>query len=138
MHFTLTLTLKPPLSPTMWSSQKSRTHMSCRVALLRMHRAGLIQLPPPQQACYNGRLRRRRTPQAEPQLPITGSVQGLSELHLRPVAKGAEAALWREYVDRYHWELHTKVTIGAKPPSLPALPAPPPTFRRPENRTRKL
>ena len=25
MHFTLTLTLKPPLSPTTWSSQKSRT-----------------------------------------------------------------------------------------------------------------
>ena len=75
----------------------------CRVALLRMHRAGLIQLPPPQQACYNGRLRRRRTPQAEPQSPITGSLQGLSELHLRPVAKGAEAALWREYVDRYHY-----------------------------------
>ena len=77
--------------------------MSCRVALLRMHRAGLIQLPPPQQACYNGRVRRRRTPQAEPQSPITGSLQGLSELHLRPVAKGAEAALWREYVDRYHY-----------------------------------
>ena len=77
--------------------------MSCRVAMLRMHRDGLIQLPPPQQACYNGRLRRRRTPQAEPQLPITGSLQGLSELHLRPVAKGAEAALWREYVDRYHY-----------------------------------
>ena len=71
--------------------------------MLRMHRDGLIQLPPPQQACYNGRLRRRRTPQAEPQLPITGSVQGLSELHLRPLAKGAEAALWREYVDRYHY-----------------------------------
>ena len=77
--------------------------MSCRVAMLRMHRDGLIQLPPPQQACYNGRLRRRRTPQAEPQLPITGSLQGLSELHLRPLAKGAEAALWREYVDRYHY-----------------------------------
>ena len=77
--------------------------MSCRVAMLRMHRDGLIQLPPPQQACYNGRLRRRRTPQAEPQLPITGSLQGLSELHLRPLATGAEAALWREYVDRYHY-----------------------------------
>ena len=25
MHFTLTLTLEPPLSPTTWSSQKSRT-----------------------------------------------------------------------------------------------------------------
>ena len=27
MHFTLTLTLKPPLSPTTWSSQKSDTHI---------------------------------------------------------------------------------------------------------------
>ena len=36
--------------------------MSCRVAMLRMHRDGLIRLPAPQRVCYNGRRRRRRTP----------------------------------------------------------------------------
>ncbi len=81
--------------------------MSCRVVMLRMHRDGLIQLPPPRHARYNGRLRRRRTPQAEPQLPIIASVDELPELHVRPVAQGAEAALWREYVDRYHYLRYT-------------------------------
>ena len=59
--------------------------MSCRVAMLRMHRDGLIRLPAPQGGCYNGRRRRRRTPQAEPQLPLTGSVHELPELCLLPV-----------------------------------------------------
>ena len=77
--------------------------MSCRVAMLRMHRDGLIRLPAPQRACYNGRRRRRRTPQAEPQLPITGSVQELPAWCLRPVTTQADSRLWCEYVDRYHY-----------------------------------
>ena len=36
--------------------------------MLRMHRDGLIQLPPPQQACYNGRL--RQPPHAAGRAPI--------------------------------------------------------------------
>ena len=77
--------------------------MSCRVAMLRMHRDGLIRLPAPQRVCYNGRRRRRRTPQAEPQLPITGSVQELPAWCLRPVTAQADSRLWCEYVDRYHY-----------------------------------
>ena len=42
-------------------------------------------------------LRRRRTPQAEPRAPLNGSVHELAELCVRPVAKGTEATLWREY-----------------------------------------
>ena len=45
--------------------------MSCRVAMLRMHRDGLIPLPAPRRRHSNGTLHRRRTPQAEPELPIT-------------------------------------------------------------------
>ena len=40
--------------------------MSCRVAMLRMHDDGLIQLPPPRRRNGNGRPSLRRTPQAEP------------------------------------------------------------------------
>ena len=69
--------------------------MSCRVALLRMHRDGPSSCPPPQQLFANRGLRRRRTPQA----PLTGSVHEVAELCARPVAKGSEATLWREYVD---------------------------------------
>ena len=52
--------------------------------MLRMHRDGLIRLPAPQGACYNGRRRRRRTPQAEPQLPITGSDAGTARMVSAP------------------------------------------------------
>ena len=37
--------------------------MSCRAAMLRMHRDGLIQLPPPRRRHYNSTLHRHRTPQ---------------------------------------------------------------------------
>ena len=57
--------------------------MSCRVAMLRMHR--------------------RRTPQAEPELPIIARVDALPALQVRPLADQREAQLWREYVDRYHY-----------------------------------
>ena len=77
--------------------------MSCRVALLRMQRDGLIRLPPPQRGSGNGRLLHLRTPQAEPQLPIIASVHELPDLQLRPPANRAETLLWREYVDRYHY-----------------------------------
>jgi hypothetical protein len=77
--------------------------MSCRVALLRMQRDGLIELPPPQRRSNNGQLRRRRTPQAEPELPIIGSVEDLPQLRIGLVANPRESQLWREYVDRYHY-----------------------------------
>ena len=77
--------------------------MSCRVAMLRMHRDGLIQLPPPRRRHYNGTLHRRRTPQAEPELPIVVRVDALPDLQVRPLADQREAQLWREYVDRYHY-----------------------------------
>ena len=41
--------------------------------------------------------------QAEPQEPLTGSVHELSELCVQPLAHKTDAALWREYVDRYHY-----------------------------------
>ena len=40
--------------------------MSCRVALLRMHRNGHIRLPPPRHPGRCGKLRTHRTAQAEP------------------------------------------------------------------------
>ena len=81
--------------------------MSCRVAMLRMHRDGLIQLPAPRRRHGNGTLHRRRTAQAEPQLPIIARVDELPELQVRPLADRREALLWREYVDRYHYLRYT-------------------------------
>ena len=77
--------------------------MSCRVAMLRMHRDGLIPLPAPRRRHSNGTLHRRRTPRAEPELPIIARVDALPALQVRPLADQREAQLWREYVDRYHY-----------------------------------
>ena len=81
--------------------------MSCRVALLRMHREGLIALPPPQNRMNPCRSFRRRTAQAEPQPRFEAAVHALQELRLEAVERPS-SALWNEYIDRYHY-------LGYKP-----------------------
>jgi hypothetical protein len=77
--------------------------MSCRVAMLRMQDDGLIQLPPPRNRNANGRSYRRRTPAAEPSLPVTVSAGALTDLHLRLVSDRETSHLWNELIDRYHY-----------------------------------
>jgi hypothetical protein len=81
--------------------------MSCRVALLRMHREGLIALPAPRHKVNPCRSFSRRTPQAEPEAPLEAAVHELSGLRLEVVER-AGSALWNEYIDRYHY-------LGYKP-----------------------
>ena len=82
--------------------------MSCRVAMLRMERDGLIRLPPPQNVNGNGRIRPRHTPAADPQQPITLAAGDLGQLVLRPVQTLKQSSLWNELIDRYHY-------LGYKP-----------------------
>lgn len=77
--------------------------MSCRVALLRMEKDGLIRLPPPRTINGNGTRYARRTPAAEPSLPIVVDSRAFAELHLNVVATRKESALWNEYIARYHY-----------------------------------
>jgi hypothetical protein len=81
--------------------------MSCRVALLRMHREGLIELPAPRHKVNPCRSFARRTPQAEPEPLLEAAVHGLAALRLAVVER-SDSALWNEYVDRYHY-------LGYKP-----------------------
>jgi len=75
--------------------------MSCRVAMLRMHRDGLIELPPPTH--IKGPLKRIAfTSVTDPQNPVVCSVNQLPKLHLKMVTK-ATSALWNEYIERYHY-----------------------------------
>jgi len=77
--------------------------MSCRVALLRMHRGGLIRLPPPERGNGNGHRGKTVSRRSDPELPFdrsAGQVQGLA---LHPVTEKSESALWNEYVHRYHY-----------------------------------
>ncbi len=81
--------------------------MSCRVALLRMHREGLIELPAPRHKVNPCRSFSRRTAQAEPGAPLEAVVNELAGLRLALVER-AGSALWNEYIDRYHY-------LGYKP-----------------------
>jgi hypothetical protein len=81
--------------------------MSARVALLRMHREGLIELPAPRHKVNPCRSFARRTSGAEPGALLKVAVKALRDLRLEQVQRGS-SALWNEYVDRYHY-------LGYKP-----------------------
>ena len=77
--------------------------MSCRVGLLRLHRAGLIELPAPTGGNGNGRPLKRQ-PKAWPEeVALGGSVGALSGLRLSPVVDKKASRLWNGLIDRYHY-----------------------------------
>ena len=80
-----------------------RKDMSCRVAMLRMHRDSLISLPSP--ITRNGNGKNKPCPGAltEPGEPIGGSAGRLGELTFKIVRKGKNSALWNELIERYHY-----------------------------------
>lgn len=77
--------------------------MSCRVAMLRMHRDGLIRLPPPQRGNGNGRTRPKITAASDPQSPLCAPVDKIGEITLRVVRTRKDSALWNELIQRYHY-----------------------------------
>lgn len=77
--------------------------MSCRVAMLRMHRDGLIRLPPPQSKNGNGRTCPKITAASDPQLPLCVTVNKLDELIFRMVRLEKDSSLWNELIQRYHY-----------------------------------
>lgn len=82
--------------------------MSCRVALLRMQKDGLLTLPPPRHAQNKCHPRIQITIATDPRAPITAPVHVLPDFHLKVVTDQAQSALWREYIQRYHY-------LGYKP-----------------------
>jgi hypothetical protein len=82
--------------------------MSCRVAMLRMERDGLISLPPPIRGNGNGRTRPRLTTASDPRDPVTLPAGSLGKLAFQPVATPQDSSLWNELIERYHY-------IGYKP-----------------------
>ncbi|MDA8066547.1 MAG: DUF4338 domain-containing protein [Thermaerobacter sp.] len=63
--------------------------MSARVALLRMHRDGLVVLPAPRHENNNGRRRPALTPASDPGPAVEGTPRDLSCLRLRLVVNNA-------------------------------------------------
>lgn len=82
--------------------------MSCRVAMLRMARDGLITLPSPVRGNGNGRILPRITGASDPRESVTLPAGSLGEVVLRPVSGPEDSSLWNELVERYHY-------LGYKP-----------------------
>ena len=77
--------------------------MSCRVAMLRMEKDGVIELPPPRRAAP----RRRAivfSAQTDPGESVTAPVHELSQIKLCLVSGGTlQSRLWNEWIERYHY-----------------------------------
>jgi hypothetical protein len=80
-----------------------RKDMSCRVAMLRMHRDGLITLPPPRRPDMNKRRCICATARSDPGLPVTIPAGKLGELEFRQVYSPRDSSLWNELIERYHY-----------------------------------
>jgi hypothetical protein len=75
--------------------------MSCRVALLKMHREGLIRLPAPKRKLNKATKHAQRSLLTLPRDPIQKKA-GEFDLRLELV-EGRAAKLWNEFIDRYHY-----------------------------------
>lgn len=92
--------------------------MSARAGLLKLHRAGLIELPAPLNGNGNGRRGQRREPAAlcaellPNQEPVRGRIDELGMLWLRQVEGKKESALYYTLLERYHY---LGATLGGSP-----------------------
>jgi len=76
--------------------------MSARVGLLRLHRAGVIELPPPRNGNGNTRGLVQRPTAWPASEPVRVAIGELSGLHLQPVMGKAASRLWNGLIERYH------------------------------------
>ncbi len=77
--------------------------VTAKVALLRMHRDGIIDLPPPLNGNGNGHCHPQPTPATDPGPLLTGSRRDLDNLALHRVACRNDSRLWNELIERYHY-----------------------------------
>ena len=85
--------------------------MSASVALLRMHRDGLIQLPPPRHPHWRPKPI-RPTPATDPPalFPPPANLAALRPLRIAPLRPAdPRSRLWNEYIARYHYLGYAKL-----------------------------
>lgn len=88
-----------------WRSPNGKPkEMSCRVALLRLHRQGLVRLPAP---ASNGVLRSRRQIErpTDPVAAIRCDLKSLEDIELIPIrsAQSKAGSVWNDLMSRYHY-----------------------------------
>ena len=79
--------------------------MSARVALLRMHRQGLIELPPPTRL-PPARVDLTKLPQTDPPsslITIPQSLDAVRPLQFEIIRSGPHSRTWNSFVERYHY-----------------------------------
>jgi hypothetical protein len=86
--------------------------MSCRVALLRMEKDGLVQLQPVKIRLNNNHPI-KHTENTSQLPPILKPVGQLHNIRLEMVTTRDSSRLWNEYIDRYHYLGH-KTLPGAQ------------------------
>ena len=77
--------------------------MSCRVAMLRMEKDGLIKLPPPRKLGPTGRRAPKLTQLSQPGFPIDLPVGKLGVLEVVLVKTVLQSRIWNEHIERYHY-----------------------------------
>ena len=77
--------------------------MSARVGLLRLHRQGLIQLPPPIRGNGNGRRLRPHSGVLPEIHPTSWPVHALPGLYLERVETDQQSKLYNALMDRHHY-----------------------------------
>ncbi len=77
--------------------------MSCRVAMLRMHKDGLLTLPPPRHQKSKPRTCIEFTESTAPKPQVSLPVGALPDLHIELITSKSQSALWNEYIHRYHY-----------------------------------
>ena len=77
--------------------------MSARVALLRMEKDGLIDLPAPRTRNGRGQRRFLLTAASDPREPVPGPVGALEPLRFQRVCGRRPSGLWNELIARYHY-----------------------------------
>ncbi len=82
--------------------------MSCRVALLRMERDGLIRLPPPEKGNGNRTAKVRISSASDPKPDVCVGAGALGPLRLELVGKST-SQLWNELIERYHYLGHKRL-----------------------------
>lgn len=77
--------------------------MSCRVALLRMEKDGLLKLPPPLRKNGQGKRQPQLSSASDPREPVQTCLRILEPLVFQRVEKGKISSLWNELIERYHY-----------------------------------
>lgn len=89
-----------------WIAPNGRLkEMSCKVAMLKLHRNGLIELPAPRRTSNNG-YAVKISSLSDPGFSLHKSIQEIGAIEIKPVATKMESRLWNELIERYHYLGH--------------------------------